>query len=857
MKRSAIQYLTGTLGICLIIVSSLWVCRTMSPDREANAASSAVTSLKAVAGEEEVRPDGSPVKTGIRLSELVTTSENGVESNWPSVSFANLDEVRQNPTAVTAPGTAPVANAVPQPGITPIKGQNAVPASPPALPTLPSNPPASNPPAMATFPATSAAPAPGTPAVSSAPAAPSASPFPNPSASRGVSSPRPLPNMPASTAANVPGTSNNQNRMTARPLAVASPSTVVPSASIANESVVPSLPQQTPTLPATAAPAIAAPTAAAPNPMMSARTPAPVSSGPSRISIQDVSASPAPSGPTAFPVARPGLPPATASASPLTPTATASVAPTAPAAPQMQRTEARPMETPRPATASPLTATPSAATPLAVTPTTVTPTTVSVAPSQAVAAVDPSAIIGTGMPGSQNQTGPQEAVISLEKLMPEEVQVNRHETIKLIVRNTGGMKARHITLRDVVPARTKLVSTDPKITAGQGGELLWTGFELAPKEEKEFSYEIIPQEEGEIGSVASLSFQTEVSSRVKSTRPKIKVDVQAPKEVLIGQPVILDISVSNPGTGTATNVVLVEKVPDGLQHAGGKLLDNKIDTIAPQETKKLSLTLQSIKPGKTVNTLKVTAENGILEEVATEIQVNSPELKLEIVGSNMRYLDREATYVLKVSNPGTASAADIRLKAELPKNVEFVRTNNLGEYDREKHCVFWELVELPANIAPGELELAVKPIEAGTGRIVLRGEGRNELSAEVTQDITIDGMPALSYEVRSLSDPVEVGKEAQYEIRLTNRGTKNSSNINIQILIPDEMKIVGSDGPTQYRPIAGGVRFDRLDSVAPKATVVYKIRAVCSKPGDHRIKTQVSSDDMELLVKEESTRVYF
>lgn len=465
-------------------------------------------------------------------------------------------------------------------------------------------------------------------------------------------------------------------------------------------------------------------------------------------------------------------------------------------------------------------------------------------------------VAGTGLPGPQNQSGRQEALVTIEKILPPEVQVNRKEQIKIIVCNTGSVKIKDVILSDIVPAKTILVSTTPRITPGRGGELVWKGFELAPKEQREFLYEIIPQEEGEIGSIASLTYQAEISSRTLSTRPRLKVEVQTQKEVLIGEPISLDISITNVGTGTASGVVLVEKVPDGLKHVGGKVLDNHINTIAPQETKKLTLTLESVKPGLAINVLEVTAENGIVENVSTQIQVNSPELKLEIVGSNTRYLDREATYILKVSNPGTAAAHDVRISAELPKHVEFVRTNNLGEYDKQRHSVDWELVELPISIPPGELELVVKPIEAGTTRLALRGEGKQDLAAEVTHEIVIDGMPALSYEVKSLSDPVEVGKEALYEVQLANRGTKVSTNIHLRIQIPDEMKIIETDGPTQYRVMPGGVQFDRLDALGPKELVVYKIKAICSQPGDHRIRTQVSSDDMELLVKEESTRVY-
>lgn len=481
----------------------------------------------------------------------------------------------------------------------------------------------------------------------------------------------------------------------------------------------------------------------------------------------------------------------------------------------------------------------------------------SVAAGKETSPQSPRGMSGQGHPGPAQMEGAQDVSVVLEKIAPQEVQVNREEIFRVIVKNTGKGTAKNIVLRDQVPARSVLVSTTPKSEPAADGVLLWKPFDLGPGEHKEFKYVLVPQEEGELGSVASVTFSAEASARTRSTKPVLRLDVKAPQDIVVGGEFTLEIAISNTGSGTANGVVLLETIPDELFHPGGKVLDNQIKTIAPQETKQLTLTLKGLKPGKAINRLSVTADNGLVEECQTSIMVTSPELQLEIAGAKTRYLDREATFILKIRNPGTAVAKDVRLVAELPQNVEFVRTNNLGEYNKAKHTVCWELVELPQNLPPGQLELVVKPVQPGNGRIVLRGTGQNDLATEVSQDITIDGLPALAYEVRSLTDPVEVGKEALYEVRISNRGTKASTNINMSILIPAEMKIISSEGPTAYRENDKGVTFARLNSLDPKQEAVYRISATCSKPGDHRIKVQVSSDDMELLVKEESTRVYY
>ena len=67
----------------------------------------------------------------------------------------------------------------------------------------------------------------------------------------------------------------------------------------------------------------------------------------------------------------------------------------------------------------------------------------------------------------------------------------------------------------------------------------------------------MPTAEGEIGSVATVHFGADASARTIATRPQLVVETAVPKhKVLIGDQVTLSITISNPGTGVATGVVL-------------------------------------------------------------------------------------------------------------------------------------------------------------------------------------------------------------------------------------------------------------------------------------------------------------
>ena len=91
-------------------------------------------------------------------------------------------------------------------------------------------------------------------------------------------------------------------------------------------------------------------------------------------------------------------------------------------------------------------------------------------------------------------------------------------------------------------------------------------------------------------------------------------------------------------------------------------------------------------------------------------------------GPERRYLERPATYEVSVENPGTAPAHDVELVTKLPKGMQFVKANNMGEYDAATHAVYWSLAELPEG-EKGTVELVAMPIETGQQTLASRRPG--------------------------------------------------------------------------------------------------------------------------------------
>jgi uncharacterized repeat protein (TIGR01451 family) len=471
-------------------------------------------------------------------------------------------------------------------------------------------------------------------------------------------------------------------------------------------------------------------------------------------------------------------------------------------------------------------------------------------------AADAVAAEGVGQPGDKRLEGPQTPQVTIQKLAPPEIQVGRPAVFRVTVRNTGTAPAANVQVSDQVPKGTRLLGTTPRASQGGRGELVWSLGSLAPGEQSSAEMQLMPTAEGEIGSVATVHFDAGATARSVSTRPRLVVETSGTNRVLVGDQAALTFVVSNPGTGVATGVVLEERVPAGLTHPAGGQLEYPIGDLRPGESRKLDLKLKAAQPGQITNVIAVHGDASLRSEHRFNLEVVAPQLDIALAGPKRRYLDREATYQVSVSNPGTAPAQQVELVAYLPPGLRFVGANNAGHYDEATRAVSWRLEELPTN-QRGSVELVTLPVEAGKQNIKFRGTALRGLAVEKEQPVVVEGIAAVLFQVAGTRNPIEVGGQTTYEIRVVNQGSKAAGNVRVVVLLPPELKALSAEGPTRFDLQSGQVAFEGLAQLPPKTDALYRVRAQGLRPGDLRVRCQLLTDDLQTpVMKEESTRVY-
>ncbi len=463
---------------------------------------------------------------------------------------------------------------------------------------------------------------------------------------------------------------------------------------------------------------------------------------------------------------------------------------------------------------------------------------------------------GTGVPGDPQLSGSQAPTLTIEKLAPAEIQIGKPAKFIIKVRNAGSVAAQGVEIHDTIPQGTQLIDTAPQAARGQRGALVWELGTLKPADERKVEVDLMPTAEGEIGSVATVHFRAEASVRTVSTKPMLTLDVTGPERVMKGDKVVLKIHLSNPGSGAASGIIISENVPEGLSHPDGKELEFELGVLKPGESRELDLALTAAAAGVVTNVISARGDASLTAEAQTEIEVVAPQLQVSMAGPKRRYLERNATHTISVSNPGTASAKDVDLMAVLPRQLKFVEANNGGQFDAATHAVYWSLEELPPQ-ETGTVTLTTLPVEPGDAKLLIKSKARQGLLDEREEVVAVEGLAAINFQLSDASDPIEAGGQTTYEVRVSNTGSKSASNVRLVALVPREMKPLSAEGPARYKIEGQRVVFDALKQLAPKTDASFKFKVQAVEPGDLRVQVQVSSDEIrDPVTKEENTRVF-
>lgn len=446
----------------------------------------------------------------------------------------------------------------------------------------------------------------------------------------------------------------------------------------------------------------------------------------------------------------------------------------------------------------------------------------------------------------------------IQKFSPREIQVNQTADFEVKIRNVGRVTVDDVLVVDQIPDGAEFIDANPKTTSrSRNGELKWQLGSMKPGEERTILLQLKPTVAGEIGSVAQFYFGSRATNRTKVTQPKLKITHTADPKILIGNNVVFDVIVENTGSGAAKDVVIQEEVPELLEYQdGSRELEYEIGTLQPGQSKRVKLGLRAARIGQLKNVMFASAKGGIRAEHATDIEIIAPKLTTSSEGPTQRYIKRQVAHTFTVANNGTAAATNLRLIARLPSGLRYVDANNRGRYDRNSHSVVWQMRDLSAG-GSGNVEVKTTPIEAGNQNIKFEAAADLNQTSETVQNLNVKHLVDVFFDIDDVVDPIEIGGDTRYRIRMINQGTQAASNVQIQVDFPPGLQPTSVDGDLRNQIRGQQIIFEPITSLRVGEEMNVTVSAKGRTDGDHRVVVNMKADGRTTPVsKQETTRVY-
>ena len=449
----------------------------------------------------------------------------------------------------------------------------------------------------------------------------------------------------------------------------------------------------------------------------------------------------------------------------------------------------------------------------------------------------------------------QEPAISLEWHGPPTLQVNAPADYTLVARNTSAVTLQKVILQVKVPSGAKVTGTEPK-AEGTESILLWELGTLTERQERSVKISIVPPGKGEMQCQAWVTFTGSATMKVQVREAKLAVAAKAAEKVAIGDLTTVVFQVSNTGDHAADGVKLAISLGAGLECERGPNVVIDLNSLPAGEVREVKVPCVARAAGPQLCEATAEGKGGLKAANSATVTVVQPKLEVQLSGPKLRYLDRKAVYVVKVSNPGDAPASSVTVSHLVPAGFKYLTADEDGKYDAANKNITWDVGVIPAGQAK-ELKCELMAVAAGDFAHKVSVSGDRGLRAENRLETKIEGLSAVAMEVTDSDDPLEVGTDTTYEIRIANTGSKDETDLKLVCTLPAQFKMKSARAPGKFDVVGNEIVFENLPKLPAKTEVTYKVTVTAVAKGDARFKATLTAAGLsEPVVKQESTRVY-
>ncbi len=346
-----------------------------------------------------------------------------------------------------------------------------------------------------------------------------------------------------------------------------------------------------------------------------------------------------------------------------------------------------------------------------------------------------------------------EPTLELAKIAPAEALLCEPIQVDFVVTNTGTGAAQNVQITDTLPAG--LQTTDGK------GKIVLEAGTLAAGESRRFSIKLRATKTGTYVNKAVATSAAGLKAESEPTltnvrQPILTITKSGPKRQYLGRSISYELTVTNKGDGPAQNTTIEDIIPPGVtsieatagaQFSGSKLVW-ELGTLEPNTSKTVQVSYTPTREGELMATATATAY------CAEPVTDSSRTVITGIAASRVEVLDLEdpvevgtnTTYVITVTNEGTAADSNIRISIVLDDKLQYVTSAG---------ATAGSVMGKTINFAPLR---SLEPKNKATWRVVVRGAVAGDARFKITMNTDQLALPVEQTEATHIYQQFNSGK---------------------------------------------------------------------------------------------------
>ena len=369
-------------------------------------------------------------------------------------------------------------------------------------------------------------------------------------------------------------------------------------------------------------------------------------------------------------------------------------------------------------------------------------------------------------------------------------------TYTVVVTNNGVVDANQVVVRDILDKGLKFVKATGEYTFDEDSRTVTWIVDLAKGESQTFYVTAVAEAYGVLTNDVTVGDKTASADVVvPEIIPDKTANITNPN---FGDKVDYTVTVTNDGMGDANNVVIVDRLGEGLTFVSAsdngvwdpvKRTVTWIVDLAKGESKVFSVIAIVSGYGNVTNSL-------VVGNKTTGVNVTVPEIIPDKTAniSNPNFGDN-VNYTVTVTNDGIGDAKDVVVRDVLGEGLKFVSATGNCSFDEVTHTVTWIV-----DLAKGESKVfSVIATVSGYGNVTNslvvgnKTAGVNVTVPEINPDKTVDN------EIPNFGDNVT------YTVKVTNDGIGDANNVVITDVLDKGLKFLNATGNFTYDEKTGTI----------------------------------------------------